>query len=162
MFRCKWVKLTGGGVEVDKKYGMTTVDLNNLAYRDEQMKTFGGWLQTHLMNNNTVCDELYLLDSSPSSTIWTFQGYEINGYTFYMIAQDKKSTNQNSGVRFDATDNNGPKTTYYGYIEEIWELDYGSTFKVPLFRCKWVKLTGGGVEVDKKYGMTSLDLNNLG
>src|SRR4051812_135358 len=79
-----------------------------------------------------------------------------------MIAQDKKSTNQNNGVRFDATDNNGSKTTYYGYIEEIWELDYGPTFKVPLFRCKWVKLTGGGVEVNKKYGMTSLDLNNLG
>jgi hypothetical protein len=29
------VKLTGGGVVVDQKYGMTTVDLNNLAYMDE-------------------------------------------------------------------------------------------------------------------------------
>ena len=125
------------------------------------MKSFGGWLQ-HLIKNNTLGDQLYLLSRSPSSTISTFQGYEINGYTFYTIAQDKKSTNQNSGVRFDATDNNGSKTIYYGYIEEIWELDYGPTFKVPLFRCKWVKLTGGGVEVDKKYGMTSLDLNNLG
>ena len=28
-------------------------------------------------------------------------------------------------VRMDATDNNGKKDTYYGYIEEIWELDYG-------------------------------------
>ena len=56
---------------------------------------------------------------------------------------------------------NGQKTTYYGFIEEIWELDYGPNFKVPLFRCKWVKLTGGGVEVDKKYGMTTVDLNNL-
>ena len=35
MFWCKWVKLTGGGVQVDKLYGMTTVDLNNLGYRDE-------------------------------------------------------------------------------------------------------------------------------
>ena len=35
MFRCKWVKLTGGGVEVDKKYGMTLLDLNNLGYLDE-------------------------------------------------------------------------------------------------------------------------------
>ena len=33
----------------------------------------------------------------------------------------------------DATDNNGKKDTYYGYIEEIWELDYGLNFKVPLF-----------------------------
>jgi hypothetical protein len=46
-----------------------------------------------------------------------------------MIAQDKKSTNQNSGVRIDATNNNRQKDTYYGYIEEIWELDYGSSLK---------------------------------
>ena len=126
------------------------------------MATFGGWLQTHLMNNTTVGDQLYLLARSPSSTILTFQGYEINGNTFYTIAQDKKSTNQNSGVRIDATNNNGQKDTYYGYIEEIWELDYGPSFKVPLFRCKWVKLTGGGVKVDQQYGMTTVDLNNLG
>jgi hypothetical protein len=35
LFRCKWVKLTGGRVVVDQKYGMTTVALNNLAYMDE-------------------------------------------------------------------------------------------------------------------------------
>ena len=119
-------------------------------------------MRTHLLNDTTVGDQLYLLAASPSSTVLNFQGYEINGNTFYTIAQDKKSTNQNSGVRFDAIDENGQKDTYYGYIEEIWELDYGPTFKVPLFRCKWVKLTGGGVEVDNKYGMTLLDLNNLG
>jgi hypothetical protein len=113
------------------------------------------------MNNDTVGDQLYLLARLPSATICTFQGYEINGNTFYTIAQDKKSTNQNSGVRFDATDDNEQKVTYYGYIEEIWELNYGPTFKVPLFRCKWVKLTGGGVDVDQKYGMTTVDLNNL-
>ena len=114
------------------------------------------------MNNNIVGDQLYLLAKAPSSTILTFQGYEINGNTFYTMAQDKKSTNQNSGVRFDATTSNGQKDTYYGYIEEIWELDYGPNFKVPLFRCQWVKLTGGGVQVDKLYGMTTVDLSNLG
>jgi hypothetical protein len=94
-------------------------------------------------------------------TICTFQGYEINGNTFYTVAQDKKSTNQNSGVCFDAIDNNGQKDAYYGYIEEIWELDYGPTFKISLFWCKWVKLTGGRVVVDQKYGMTIVDVNNL-
>ena len=83
------------------------------------METFGSWLQTHLMNNTTIGDELYLLTKSPSSTILTFNGYEINGNTFYMIAQDEKSTNQNSGVRFEAAINNKQKDTYYGYIEEI-------------------------------------------
>ena len=37
LFRCKWVKLTGGGVEVDKKYGMTTVDLHNLMKVDKNL-----------------------------------------------------------------------------------------------------------------------------
>jgi hypothetical protein len=83
------------------------------------------------------------------------------GIHFTWSPKIKKSTNQNSGVRFDATDNNGKKDTYYGYIEEIWKLDYGPTFKIPLFRCKWVKLTGGGVVVDQKYGMTTVDLKNL-
>ena len=40
------------------------------------------------MNNTTVGDQLYLLARSPSSTLCTFQGYEINGNTFYTIAQD--------------------------------------------------------------------------
>ena len=86
---------------------------------------------------------------------------EINGNTFYTITQDKKSTNQNSGVRMDATDNNEKKDTYYGYIEEIWELDYSPNFKVPLFYCQWVKLSGGGVTKDE-YGMIIVNLNNLG
>jgi hypothetical protein len=126
------------------------------------MATFGGWLQTLLINDATVGYELSMLAEKPSSTILAFQGYEINENTLYTVAQDKKSTNQNSGVRFDAANNNGTKDTYYGYIEEIWELDYGPSFKVLLFRCKWVKLTGGGVKVDQQYGMTTVDLNNLG
>jgi hypothetical protein len=126
------------------------------------MATFGGWLQTLLINDATVGYELSMLAKKPSSTILTFQGYEINGNTFYTIAQDKKSTNQNSGVRFDAANDNGTKDTYYGYIEEIWELDYGPSFKVPLFQCKWINLTGGRVKVDQQSRMTMVDLNNLG
>jgi hypothetical protein len=117
----------------------------------KHMATFGGWLQTHLINNNIVGDQLYLLAGSPSSTVLTFQGYDINGNTFYTISQDKKSTNQNSSVRIDAKNNNGQKDTYYGYINEICQLDYGPSFKVPLFRCKWVKLDRIGVKVDQLY-----------
>ena len=60
-----------------------------------------------------------MLSREPSWHILTFKGYEINSNTFYMIVQDKRSTNQNSGVRIDATDPNGNKETYYGLIEEI-------------------------------------------
>ena len=47
------------------------------------------------------------------------QRYEINENTFYTVAQDKRSTNKNSGVCIDATDPSGNKQTYYGRIEEI-------------------------------------------
>ena len=47
-------------------------------------------------------------------------------------------------------------------MEEIWELDYAPNFTVPLFRYQWVKMTSGGVTIDKKYGITTMDLNNIG
>ena len=87
------------------------------------------------MGNETLDEQLYLLSRELSWHILTFKGYEINRNTFYIVAQDKRSTNQNSGVRIDATESNRKKETHYGYIEEIWELDYGPSFKVPLFLC---------------------------
>jgi hypothetical protein len=77
------------------------------------------------------------------------------------VSQDKKSTNQNSGVHVDATEPNENIHTYYSRIEEIWELDYTQNFKVPLFRCQWVKMNGG-ISVSKEYGITIVDLNNIG
>ena len=62
----------------------------------EQTMTFAGWLHTRAMHDDAIEDDLYLLSQLPSLNIMTFKGYEINGNTFYMIAQDKKSTNQNS------------------------------------------------------------------
>lgn len=126
----------------------------------EQTRSFASWLQTRTMHDTSIEDDMYLLSQLPSSNIMTFKGYEINGNTFYTIAQDKKSTNQNSGVRFDAKTKTG-KETHYGYIQDIWELDYRRGLKVPLFLCKWVNMTRGGVMEDPQYGMTTVDLNNL-
>src|SRR6187551_1039849 len=122
--------------------------------------TFAAWLREHLMGVEGIDAQLAFVARGPSTTILKFQGYDINGYTFYTRAQDKRSTNQNSGVRIDATDTNGNTNSYYGVIEEIWELEYGP-LKIPLFKCQWVKLTAGGVRVDE-YGMTLMDLNKIG
>ena len=94
------------------------------------------------MHNMDIDEQLFLLSRGLFWNILTYQGYEINGNTFYMAAQDKKSTNQNSGVRMDATDSNGKKETFYGYIEEIWELDYcpifqGASVSVPVGEADW-------------------------
>jgi hypothetical protein len=57
-------------------------------------------------------------------------------------------------------DNNNNKNSYYGVIEEIWELEYGP-LNIPPFLCQWVKLTRGGIRKDQ-YGMTIVDLTKIG
>ncbi|WOH04535.1 hypothetical protein DCAR_0623944 [Daucus carota subsp. sativus] len=49
--------------------------------------------------------------------------------------------------------------SYYGFIEEIWELDY-KEFKVALFRCKWFDIRRG-VKVDES-GFTLVDFSRFG
>ena len=108
------------------------------------------------MGNDEIQEQLAWLARGPANSILMYHGYEINEYTFYTRAHDKKSTNQNSGVRIDATDSSGQTNSYFGYIEEMWELDYGP-LKIPLFCCQWVKLT---VDIDE-YGMTTVDTKSL-
>jgi hypothetical protein len=97
-----------------------------------------------------------MLASRPSSCVTTWQTYDINGYTYYTKEKDKKSVAKNSGIRIEAIDPHGLKTTYYGYIQDIWELDYGVRMRIPIFRCQWVKHSNG-VNVDN-YGLTLVDL----
>ena len=58
-----------------------------------------------------------------------------------------KSTSQNSGICIGSLDSVGNKNTYYGFIEEIIELDYGRNVQVPVFKCKCARVPNG-VEVD--------------
>jgi hypothetical protein len=88
------------------------------------------------------------------------QAYDINGYTYYIKEKDKMSVAQNSGIRIEDFDPLGVKTTYYRYIQDIWELDYGARLQIPVFKCEWVKHLNG-VSVDN-YGLTLVDLKNVG
>jgi hypothetical protein len=101
---------------------------------NEHMRKFISWLQDQISQSDTHPSEyLKKLAHGPIFTVVTYQGYDINGFTFYTKHQDKKSTYQNSGVRVDAYDVTGQdKSMYYGQIQEIWELDFHD-FKIPLF-----------------------------
>ena len=125
----------------------------------EHMNKFNIWFRDMMNASSEKSELLRKLAAGPLSSVVTYQGYEINGYTFYTAAQDKKSVYQNSGVRIDAYDNAMNRAAYYGQIEEIWELNYG-TFQVPLFKCRWVQGTTG-VQKDR-YGFTTVDLDHLG
>jgi hypothetical protein len=85
---------------------------------------------------------------------------DISGYTYYTKEKDKGSVAQNSGIRIKPFDPLGVKTTYYGYIHDIWELDYGARLQILIFKCEWVKHPNG-VSVDN-YGLTLVDMKNIG
>ena len=76
--------------------------------------TFATWLQKEVMANDEIHEQLAWLARGLANSILMYQGYEINGYIFYTRAQDNKSTNQNSGVRIDATDSSGQTNSYFG------------------------------------------------
>ena len=67
--------------------------------------------------------------------------------------KDNKSTNQNSGVTLMAMSaNNNLLDSYYGWVEEIWELDYLS-FRVAVFKCEWINNENKGAITRDKDGL---------
>ena len=72
--------------------------------------TFTTLLQKEVMANNEIHEQLDWLARGPANSIMMYQVYEINDFTFYTRAQNNKSTNQNSGVRIDATDSVAKQT----------------------------------------------------
>jgi len=48
---------------------------------------------------------------------------------------------------------------YYGFIKEIWEVDY-TKFFVPVFKCNWVD-NKSGVKIDES-GFTLVDFRKIG
>jgi hypothetical protein len=116
-----------------------------LQLANEHKRKFIGWLRDRISQSSDTQTSEYLkkLACGHIFTVMTYQGYNINGYTFYTEQQDKKSMYQNSGVCVDAYDVTGQdKNMYYGQIQEIWELDFHG-FKIPLFCCKWVDAIKG-------------------
>jgi hypothetical protein len=114
---------------------------------NEYMRKFIGWLQDRISQSSETQTSEYLKKLAHGSifTIVTYQGYDINGYTFYTEQQDKKSTYQNCGICIDAYDVTGQdKNMYYSQIQEIWELDFHG-FKISLFHCNWVDVIKGVV-----------------
>jgi hypothetical protein len=73
-----------------------------------------------------------MLASHPSSCLTSWQAYDISGYTYYTKEKDKWSVAQNSGIHIEAFDPLGVKATYYGYIQDMWELNYGVRLQIPV------------------------------
>jgi hypothetical protein len=67
---------------------------------NEHMRKLIGWLRDRISQSDTQTSKyLKKLAHGPIFTIVTYQGYDINEYTFCTEQQNKKSMYQNSGVR---------------------------------------------------------------
>jgi hypothetical protein len=105
-------------IEEHKKFLCSEFVVKSMAWiTHRHIDSFSSWLRS--IHNMDILEQLAWLARGPSWNILTFQGYKINGNTFYTRAQDKKNINQNSGVYMDGTYNNGKKETHYSYLEEI-------------------------------------------
>jgi len=63
----------------------------------KHMKEFNSWFKDRVTASNVATDEIKKLASGPIFSVTTYQDYDINGYTFYTVKQDKKTFYQNSG-----------------------------------------------------------------
>ena len=143
---------------------------SDMQISNEHNKSFIGWFEEYARKQKDVSDTVRLLAVKPQFIVFSWGGYEINGYSFSTKVIDGKRTTQNSGVmveaeatHFSSSRDKNPKlatTTYYGVIEEIWEIIYAPHFKVPIFKCKWVH--SNAVVIERQSGMISVDLNRVG
>ena len=132
------------------------------------------WLKAHIYGkwstsqDVSMSQDLKNLARRPSSVVIRNTSYSINGYTFYTRERDENHPVQNSGVTLNAKamhiasakDKNLVYGTmnYFGFIEDIWELDYGG-LRIALFKCKWAD--NNYVKNDDD-GITVVDFRRLG
>ena len=113
----------------------------------EHNKNFLNQFKDIIFGDHNASETLRKLVDRPKINVITWQGYDINKYSFYTKSQDDKSTMQNSGVslrvesqHFATVHDDNPRVAsmpYFGVIEEIWEVNYVK-FSVCVFKCKWV------------------------
>nr|GEX50772.1 hypothetical protein [Tanacetum cinerariifolium] len=121
----------------------------------EHKKMFLQWLADKVIGMSPLNVDAYVIQIGyRPRRVLQYQGYDINGYTFYTKKQDDKTTTIDSSRMEIAKD------SYYGVIEEIWELDY-TTVVIPILKCKWVDNTRSGVKVDND-GFRCVNLSTNG
>ncbi|XP_063939799.1 uncharacterized protein LOC108198202 [Daucus carota subsp. sativus] len=140
----------------------------------EHNRLFADWFEkkvnTEMMQNaQGVSETTRWLAGKPSFSVLYYEGYVVNGVKYFTKQRDDARAVQNNGVSVvaktvlvsSAKDLNPIESemTYYGIIEEIWELDYHA-FKAPLFLCKWAA-NDRGIKVDE-LGFTLVDFTRPG
>ncbi|XP_073046259.1 uncharacterized protein [Primulina eburnea] len=144
--------------------------------QDAHNKKFIDWFRAKVdaeidsCNGGTTSTLTWLGHGGPRGQVIKYSSYVINGNLYQTKARDDERVCQNSGVSlvastrlvFSAKDKNPLliDVTFYGVIEEIWDLDYHQ-FQVPLFKCSWVSNDKGVIKNDD-CGFTLVNMRKIG
>ncbi|KAK1416674.1 hypothetical protein QVD17_25789 [Tagetes erecta] len=126
-------------------------------------KKFANWLRIYVMNSP---DKKHLrgIAQGPFTYVKLHKGYLVNGYKFHTRTAYDGRVTQNSGVCVKGASYNEKEHDYYGFLDEILELEYHSTIGrciVVLFRCTWFDPVEG-VRVDPKTHMVDVKPTSIG
>ncbi|XP_060963548.1 uncharacterized protein LOC133033034 [Cannabis sativa] len=151
-----------------------TKAMNQKWIQDEHYRNFNTWFKKKVYvemceSPSNVSNTLLCISRGPSCDVLKYQSYYINSTQFCTQNHDKCKKTQNSGVTIVAKtfqlssskdkNSNECDMSFYGVIQEIWELDYNS-FRIPVFLCDWVR-SDNGVK-DDEFGFKLVDLNRIG
>ena len=135
----------------------------------EHNRTFMPWFKDEVFKDSTASETLTWLAVGLMFDVISCTAYEVNNCIFYTKSMDEKSIVQNFGVtleaesmQFSTSKDTNPvlrSMAYYGFIEEIWEVDY-TKFLVPIFKCKWID-NKSGVKIDEQK-FTLVDFRKIG
>ncbi|XP_019089821.1 PREDICTED: uncharacterized protein LOC104732468 [Camelina sativa] len=134
---------------------------------------FAKWMREKVEENDIdgIDDDLRCLAIGPSDKVVKYTTYNVNDFKFRTIERDADLKTQNSGVYVAAETMSYASSrdlnpiagdvVYYGKLVEVMKLNFYETFKVVLFKCKWVdSRTERGYKIDA-YGHHMVNFSRL-
>ncbi|XP_073133636.1 uncharacterized protein [Henckelia pumila] len=104
---------------------------------------FFGWFKSYIRDSERegefIAELIKQIALGPMRKVNTYRGYCINGFKFYTVHDTTFKATDNSGVQIHGHSSDGVETEYYGFIEEIIEVEYpGLPLKqTTIFKCFW-------------------------
>ncbi|KAK1667840.1 hypothetical protein QYE76_055999 [Lolium multiflorum] len=114
-------------------------------------REFAGWFANHVRQLDNASEDLKSLAAGPDRRVVVYAGCNVKGARFRTLTRDKDLKTQNSGVATKGSFGDADETEYYGVLQEVLELQYGTNKhgdrSVYLFRCDWFDLAGRGSKI---------------
>ncbi|KAK1617058.1 hypothetical protein QYE76_022575 [Lolium multiflorum] len=146
-----------------QKSGNKGPDLPNIEFRQELggrgvrdieetvQREFAGWFANHVRQLDNASEDLKSLAAGPDRRVVVYAGCNVKGARFRTLTRDKDLKTQNSGVATKGSFGDADETEYYGVLQEVLELQYGTNKhgdrSVYLFRCDWFDLASRGSKI---------------